>query len=71
MKKLESFISGLYDLEIESVAIDLGEENIIVGLENLKDEVIKIGFKETADTYFEDLCFITDTNNLIEIHAIY
>lgn len=71
MENLEGFICSLSDREINFVVIDLGEKNLMVKLENLKEEIEKIGIGEIADTYYEDMSFISNSGDFIEIHAVY
>ena len=71
MENLEGFILSLSDRGINSVAIDNGGKILIVNLGDLKEEINKNGISEIADTYYEDMSFISNNGDLIEIHAIY
>ena len=71
MEDIKGFICSLVDRGINLVAIDIGEKNLMIETTSLMNEIKKIGFAEIADTYYEDMSFISNNGDLIEVHAFY
>lgn len=70
MEEIREFIEGLGELEYELVSIEKNGEPTLTELEDVLDEIEKIGVKEIIDTYIEGIEFKDNENTTIGVYAV-
>lgn len=70
MKELKGFIKGLKRLDCESVSLEIEGESKVVELDNLIKEVDNIGIKELGCVFFEEMDFVSKSNENVWIYAL-
>lgn len=71
MEEIREFIEGLTELEYELVSIEKKDrEPMLIELENVMEEIEKMGVKEIEDTYLEGIDFIDKNNIMVGLYAV-
>lgn len=71
MSEIKEFIKGLEELEFNMIAIEVDNIINLVNLKNAVLEIKNLGVKEIGSIYFEEMDFISNSDDYIEVYGVY
>lgn len=70
MSEIRKFIEGLKRLEFELVSLNIANEIKLIEIDNVINEIDKLGVAEVGCIFFEEMDFISLDNELVEVYGV-